>query len=161
MKKILLLIAALLLSACAQNHSFVMLDQTAVDQGSGLVWARNANLPGKPLLWKAEDNVYSFIQKLNSDNYAGYADWRVPTREELAELIDYAKSLGYDADKMETWPYRKLGQLGFVNVRDYDYWTSTRPEPNQMWIADLASGRISAKPDNKPFLLWPVRGTAR
>jgi uncharacterized protein DUF1566 len=161
MKRIMLLLAALLLTACAQKHSFVMLEQTAVDQGSGLVWARNANLPGRPLLWKAEDNVYSFIQKLNSDLYAGYADWRVPTREEMAELVAYAKSLGYQEDRMESWPYRRLTELGFVNVRDYDYWTSSRPAPDQMWIADLASGRISAQPDNKPFCLWPVRGSSR
>jgi hypothetical protein len=161
MKRIMLLLALLLLTACAQNHSFVMLEQTAVDQGTGLVWARNANLPGKPLLWKADDNVYAFIQKLNSDNYAGYADWRVPTREEMAELVQYAKSLGYEEGKMETWPYRRLTELGFANVRDYDYWTSSRPAPDQMWIADLASGRISAKPDSKPFCLWPVRGSNR
>ncbi len=158
MKTIVLLCVGLLLAACAPNHSFVFLDQTAVDQGTGLVWSRNANLPGKPLLWKADDNVYSFIQKLNSDNYAGYADWRVPTREEMAELIAYAKSLGYERDKLETWPFQKLRQLGFINVRDYDYWTSTRQSPEEMWVADLAGGRVLPKSEAKPYCLWPVRG---
>lgn len=158
MKKIMLLFVGLFLTACAQNHSFVFLDQTAVDQGTGLVWTKNANLPGKPLLWKADDNVYSFVQKLNNDNYAGYSDWRVPTKEEMTELLDYAKSLGFDANKLDTWPYQKLKQLGFINVRDYDYWTSSRHSPDQLWIADLASGLIKPKSDTKPFCLWPVRG---
>lgn len=161
MKKIMLLCMGLFLTACAPNHSFVFLDQTAVDQGTGLVWSKNANLPGKPLLWKADDNVYSFVQKLNSDNFAGYADWRVPTKDDMAELIAYAKSLGYDKDKLETWPFRKLRQLGFIDVRDYDYWTSTRRSPEELWVADLASGQILPKSEAKPYYLWPVRGGNR
>lgn len=161
MKKGLLAFLFLILTACAQRHSFVFLDQTALDQETGLVWAKHANLAGKPLYWKGDDNVYAFIQKLNKENYAGYADWRVPTREEMIGLIDYAKSLGYEPAKFETWPYRKLGQLGFLDVRDYDYWTATRMSADELWTADLAAGRVVPKPDSRPYYLWPVRGSAR
>jgi len=155
---VFLLLAGLCLSGCAAGHSFIFQDQTAVDQGTGIVWAKHANLPGTPLIWKGEDNVYSFIQKLNRDNYAGYADWRVPTKEEMAGLIAHAKSLGYDQGKMETWPFRQLRQLGFQDVRDYDYWTATRYSDTELWVADLASGQIRPKTEAKPYCLWPVRG---
>jgi hypothetical protein len=158
MKTILLVCLLMFLTACAGNHSFVFQDQTAVDQGTGLVWAKNANLPGKPIPWKADDNVYYFIQKLNSDNFAGYADWRVPTKEEMDELMAYAMTLGYDKNKRETWPFQKLRMLGFIDVRDYDYWTSTRRSPEEIWVADLASGRLQPKSEAKPYCLWPVRG---
>jgi hypothetical protein len=161
MKKILVLVCCLFVTACAQKHGFVLLDQTVLDQGTGLVWTKNANIAGKQLNWKSDDNVYAFIMKLNNDNYSGYADWRVPTKEEMAELIAYAKSLGYDSAKYDTWPYQKLRQMGFTDVRDYDYWTSTRKSPEEMWVADFASGAIVPKPDSNPYYLWPVRGATR
>ena len=63
---------------------------------------KNANRPGKPLIWRGEDNVYYYIQALNEQNFAGYSDWRVPTREEFTLMIDYAKKSGYDPKKIET-----------------------------------------------------------
>jgi len=159
MRKLLYLLFGLFLTACSgQQHSFVWQDNTVIDQATGLVWTRSANPAGKQLYWRGDDNVYNFILKMNSENYAGYADWRVPTKDEMTELIRYAKSLGYDAAKFDTWPFQKLRQMGFADVRDYDYWTSTRHSPEDMWTADLASGEVEAKPDSKPYYLWPVRG---
>lgn len=163
MKKLLMLLPmALFLVGCsAAKPNFAFLEKTAVDQNSGLTWARNANLPGRQLIWRGDDNVYEFMKRLNETNYAGYADWRVPTKEEMAKLIEYAKEMGYDPSKMDTWPYQKLRQLGFIDVRDYDYWTSTRQSPTEMWIADMTDGSIAPKPEAKPYSLWPVRGSAR
>ena len=158
MKKVLCLMFALLLTACAQQHSFVLMDSTVLDQSTWLVWTKNANPAGKQLEWRSDDNVYAFILQMNSSNFAGYADWRVPTREEMAGLIAYAKSKGYDPGKYETWPYQQLRQAGFVDVRDYGYWTSSRKSSQEMWVANLASGRILPQPDSKPYYLWPVRG---
>jgi len=158
MKKILCLMFCLLITACADKHSFVMRDTTVLDQGTGLVWTRSANSAGKELEWRGDDNVYAFILKMNSGNYAGYADWRVPTKEEMSSLIQYTKSKGYDPLKHETWPYQQLSSLGFTDVRDYDYWTSTRKSADEMWVADLASGQIQPKSDTKLYYLWPVRG---
>lgn len=163
MKKFfLLLAAAFLLTACsAAKPNFVFLEKAAVDQNTGLTWARSANMPGHQLIWRGDDNVYEYIKRLNETNYAGYADWRVPSKEEMGRLIEYAKSMGYDQAKMDTWPYQKLRQLGFIDVRDYDYWTSTRQSPTEIWTADLASGRLAPKQESKPYYLWPVRGSSR
>lgn len=162
MKKLILLFPALmLLFACsAAKPNFVFKDQVAVDQNTGLTWARNANMPNKQLIWRGDDNVYEYIKKLNETNYASYADWRVPTKDEFAKLIEYAKSMGYDQSKIETWPYQKLLQLGFIEVRDYEYWTSTRDSSTDIYTADLASGKIELKKE-KLYYLWPVRGNAR
>ena len=164
-------LVALLLAACAGGkskneglvapvHHFAFSDQTAVDEGTGLVWSRNANLPGKALYWKADDNVYTFIRQLNRENYAGYGDWRLPIREELEGLLKYAKSQGYDAGRLETWPYRQLRRLGFQDVRDYAYWSSTRnsKDTREFWVADLLTGRMATGSENSPYCVWPVRG---
>ena len=160
MKKLLLLIPALfLLSACAGTApNFIFKESTAVDQNSGLVWLKNADMPGHQLIWRGDDNVYEFMKHLNEINFAGYADWRVPSKDEMIELIGYAKAKGYDKSKMDTWPYQRLLQLGFINVHDYEYWTSTRESPTEMWTADMASGRVAPNPEKKPYYLWPVRG---
>jgi hypothetical protein len=149
-----------LLAACssAPKPNFVFLEKTAVDQNTGLVWARNANLPGHQLVWRGDDNVYEYMKRLNETNFAGYADWRVPSKDEMMALISYAKSMGYEPTKMETWPYQKLRQLGFTDVRDYSYWTATRISPTEIWIADLSTGRVASKLESKPYYLWPVRG---
>ena len=162
MKRLLLLLpAALLLVACTTaKPNFVFQENTAVDQNTGLVWAKNANMPGRQLIWRGDDNVYEFVKHLNETNYAGYADWRVPSKKEMATMIEYATSMGYDRAKMETWPYQKLRQFGFVDVRDYEYWTATRESPTEIWIADLASGKIAPKQEGKAYCLWPIRGNS-
>lgn len=154
-----LALLALLCACSAPVSRFNMQEKTAVDIETGVVWMKNANLPNKPLPWRADDNVYAFIQNLNRSNYAGYADWRVPTRDEMKELIAYAKDQGdYSAARINTWPYNVLRQLGFQEVRDYGYWTATRESSTQIFIADLASGKVEPRPEDKPYYLWPVRG---
>lgn len=149
-----------LLTACSSNVArFQMQDKTAIDIETGVVWLKNANLPGKQLPWRADDNVYAYVQKLNRDNFAGYADWRVPTKDEMKALIKFAKEKGeYKAERLETWPFQVLRQLGFQDVKDYGYWTSTRESNSEIYIADLSSGKVEARPEDKSYYLWPVRG---
>jgi hypothetical protein len=159
MKKFLLLASCLLLAACAgPPHQFTAQELTQVDTATGIVWAKNANLAGKPLPWKGDGSVSAFLQKLNRQMYGGYADWRVPTKEEMADLLAFAKAQGYLPDKMETWPFQQLRKLGFQEVKDYGYWTATRRGKDQHWVADLASGELHPRPDSKAYNLWPVRG---
>ena len=155
-----LLALLLLLSACSSKvNRLVMQEKTAVDTETGVIWMKNANLANKPLPWRADDNVYAFIQNLNKSTFAGYCDWRVPTRDEMRSLLDYAKDKGdYQVEKVETWPYQVLRNLGFQDVKDYGYWTSSRESNSEMYIADFATGKVTAKPEDKPYYLWPVRG---
>jgi hypothetical protein len=49
---------------------------------TGLMWYN-----GKPEAEMNLEEVEKWIEKLNSDKYAGYADWRLPTLEEAASLL--------------------------------------------------------------------------
>ena len=60
MKKLALLFSLLILSACATKPNFAFLEKVAVDQNTGLTWARNSNMPGKQLIWRGDDNVYEY-----------------------------------------------------------------------------------------------------
>lgn len=58
-------------------------DGTVTDEATRLMWEKHASSG----LVKWED-VDSYIDELNSSEFAGYSDWRLPTIEEIASLLD-------------------------------------------------------------------------
>ncbi|MFZ2446841.1 MAG: DUF1566 domain-containing protein [Syntrophobacteraceae bacterium] len=57
-------------------------NMVVVDSKTGLMWQRSAS--ADRLVWK---DGFSYIEKLNNENFAGYSDWRYPTKDEIATLI--------------------------------------------------------------------------
>ncbi len=57
-------------------------DKVVLDTETGLMWQREAS--EQRVVWK---DGFTYIEGLNTDNFAGYSDWRYPTREELQTLI--------------------------------------------------------------------------
>lgn len=58
-------------------------DGTVTDRATGLIWQMGGSvdiLPGS----KAQE----YVQGLNRNGWAGHADWRLPTIEELASLME-------------------------------------------------------------------------
>jgi hypothetical protein len=115
-----------------------------LDNLTGLVWARNANLPGQ-LSWS---NAVAFCSGLD---YGGSTEWRLPNVNELESLTDYRN----------IWPVLPSGHP-FVNVQSDAYWTSSTRADNgqQAWIVLLAQGgRAGVNKVGAPGLwVWPVRG---
>jgi hypothetical protein len=73
-----------------------------------------------PLTWDARETdkltfkeAEAHVAKLNSESYAGFADWRLPTRVELLTLVDDTKwNPAIDTEK-------------FADCKSDWYWTST------------------------------------
>jgi serine/threonine-protein kinase len=57
------------------------------DYATNLMWQHSSSPP--PVTWK---DAHAYIQQLNTMRYGGYADWRLPTLEELASLLEPTKS---------------------------------------------------------------------
>ncbi|MBI3353871.1 MAG: DUF1566 domain-containing protein [Nitrospirae bacterium] len=57
---------------------------TVTDKEAGLMWTRDANIAEKCMNWY---DALKFIKQLNKQKYAGYNDWRLPTKEELQTLV--------------------------------------------------------------------------
>lgn len=63
-------------------------DQTQTDKLTGLIWSKDAN-PGSTRSWQG---ALDYIKELNSSNYLGYSDWRLPNRNELVSLVNSGQS---------------------------------------------------------------------
>jgi hypothetical protein len=55
-----------------------------VDHASGLMWHRSGSL-SEMSDW---DDARGYLDRLNEQRYAGFSDWRLPTLEELATIIE-------------------------------------------------------------------------
>jgi hypothetical protein len=61
-------------------------DSTITDRTTGLMWQRDGS--SKQL---SIGSARSYLKRLNKNKLAGYSDWRLPTIEELASLLEQNK----------------------------------------------------------------------
>jgi hypothetical protein len=115
------------------------------DNLTGLMWAKNANLPNGTRNW------YQAVDDCNNLNLCGYTDWRLPNVNELESLINA------NEPNSATW----LNAQGFTNVQAYDYWSSTTgaSNPDGAWIVDVWDGNVNyvAYKSFTDYYVWPVR----
>jgi hypothetical protein len=113
-------------------------DKVVVDNATGLMWHQNG-FSGKSFAYESItimrwDEAKEWVRNLNSRGYAGYRDWRLPTVEEAASLLESNKSNGLCIDsvfsKKQEWIWtgdRKTGSKDAweVNFRyGHVLWTS-------------------------------------
>ena len=121
-------------------------EEIVLDRLTGLVWTRNANLPGWPMFW---DEALDFVAAMNRDRALGFTDWRLPNRRELRSLVSHPTKK----------PALPLGHP-FVNVVESWYWTSTSAaiRPAHAWYVHMAGARMFYGAKDQSYLVWPVRG---
>lgn len=150
--------------AYAGEGRFAFSDLTATDKSTGLVWMMDANIAKESMTWK---DAFKFIEELNKQKYGGYSDWRLPTTVEFQTLIDYAKSQKYDIFREAKMEHRNIYQLfnkiGFRNVQDALYWSSSphTHNPTLRWGVHMLGGRMGEPSKTTTYYVWPVRGDGR
>ena len=126
-------------------------DQTMTDNLTGLTWSQNANPPSALITWY---NALDYVKNLNSNNYLGHNDWRMPNANEVASLMNRERA------NTASW----LSSQGFTYVTgNYYYLTSTTqasayPTVNA-WMADLWHSQM-INYVKAGGIIWPVRGTS-
>ena len=118
-----------------------------IDNLTGLMWSRNANLPNGALTW---EQALDYAGNLE---HCGYSDWRLPNRKELRSLVDHS----------QTSPSLPQG-YPFTNV-SYDrfFWSSSThaPSPQYVWNLYIAHGYMTASnmfsDKGSAQYVWPVR----
>ena len=95
------------------NPRFTVNSDCVTDNLTGLMWARNGNLPNNLLMWQG---ALDYAAQLNSSGgLCGYTDWVLPNFNELESLVNAS----------EPEPAAWLNVQGFYNVQPDIYWTST------------------------------------
>jgi hypothetical protein len=113
---------------------------------TGLYWTADANLAEFPLTWA---EAFAFIDSMNDRTAYGFADWRLPDRNELRSLVSYqARRPALPADH----PFRNV-YLGW-------YWTATTAaiNPGYAWYVHMDGARMFYGGKEQYYMLWPVRG---
>jgi hypothetical protein len=140
------------------NHG----DGTVTDTLTGLVWPRNSNvMPAEDPNWDQDhlandgavtwQHALDYVAKLNTDNYLGHNDWRLPNSKELKSLIDHGR---YNPALPSGHP--------FLNVQADDYWTSTSLNvgvPIDVWTVGMRDGRLYGNLKISYQYVWPVRSS--
>ncbi len=113
------------------------------DPQTGLQWVRNGNLANRKMNWH---DAQEWVEQLD---YAGYQDWRLPTKEELEK---FAKIGGKH-------PPEWFNANGFNNVQADLYWSSTTPvsDSSRAWYVDLSCGSVDYDHKGYLYFVWPVR----
>lgn len=122
-------------------------DGTVTDYLTGLMWTKDANLPGTTKTWQA---ALDYVAGMNAGIYPnfGHTDWRISNINELQSLIDAERSV----------PALPSGHP-FTNVQNNFYWSSTTSAygGREAWGTNFQNG--SEFPAGKTFsnYAWPVR----
>ena len=127
-----------------------------LDNLTGLMWTRNANLAGS-LPWT---NAIDYCNNMNSGaGTYGYTDWRMPNLPELYSLLDYqyANPCLCNAEGTGQW----TDGDPFVSVQSASYHSSTYraySPSDQQHVVSFAGGTIGQAYKRDPYYVWPVRG---
>ncbi len=99
--------------------------KVVIDRASGLTWQQSGS---EEMIY---DKAKAYVTKLNSEQFAGYNDWRLPTIEEAMSLMK---------------PEKKAGEMYIDTIFDsYQrwIWTSDLPGASVAWVVDFRNGDCS------------------
>ncbi|MBF0337944.1 MAG: DUF1566 domain-containing protein [Nitrospirae bacterium] len=121
-------------------------NQTVTDNLTGLMWTKDANLPGTTKTWQ---EALDYVASMNSAGTYGYTDWRLPNVNELESLVNAGQA------NPTTW----LISQGFANVQTNDYWSSTSSagSTSEAWFVNMVDGNVPAHVKSSGHYVWPVR----
>ena len=127
---------------------------TVKDNSSGLVWTIDSNLAGKKVDW---EEAKKFIAKINTEKYAGYNDWRLPSQKELKSLAISGKVIQkfYKEEKINL----AFNRAGFRNAQSSYYWSSSTfaGDTDFAWVVSMDVGLVHSGYKSHNYYVWPVR----
>ena len=100
--------------------------EVVVDHATGLMWQKSDSPDG--MVWS---KVQSYVDQLNREQYSGFEDWRRPTIEELASLLEPRENAyGWYIDPV-------------FNEHQWWYWSSDKPSSEATWSVAFSAGRVT------------------
>jgi hypothetical protein len=127
-------------------------DGTMTDNLTGLMWTQNANAPGpagcNPDATYTWQGALDYAACLNTNNYLGHNDWRLPNVNELESLVNIGQSS----------PLNWLNTQGFSNVESF-YWSSSTfaGTTEDAYFTVISDGSVTIDIKSNSLYAWPVR----
>ena len=135
-------------------------DKTVTDKLTGLIWTKDANLmktrdPSFDSDGTAQDGAVTwqhaldYIKKLNTENYLGHKDWRLPNINEIKSLFNQRQT------SSAIW----LNGQGFTNVQSDAYCSGSTNanRTNYAWHVSMNYGIVGYGNKTYDDYVWPVR----
>jgi len=107
-------------------------DSTITDRATGLMWEKG----GSPT-FKTIKSAKFYVRKLNEGRFAGYSDWRLPTVEELASLLESHESNDRHID-----PLFDKRQARCWSSDEGPVWGGSGYNPPQAWNVNFLQGTL-------------------
>ena len=139
-------------------------DGTITDNQTGLTWekkSRDSSIHDWGNVYTWTDAVGVFIAGLNTANFAGHNDWRLPNRFELDSLFDLGTQNPSVAPALDTSCVASCMVTSCsCTASTSTYWSSTTmlPFPNQAWVVFFMSGGDNFDLKTNSNLVRAVRG---
>ncbi len=121
------------------RHSYTSLSGgiMVLDNVTGLMWENktdDGSIHDKDNYYNWYDAQDVFISTLNSQNFGGHSDWRLPTIKELSSLVDSSI----------TYPGPTINTDYFPNTVSSVYWSSTAnaSDPDGAWLVFFYDGYV-------------------
>lgn len=133
---------------------FVAEGNVVMDLGKGIQWLQDCTEGAKGFDWY---NARRYVMGLNDRHVSGYSDWRIPRRDEVESLVDFAR---WNAASNLAGLLKKLG---FNGVEGAIYWTSSAIKGtgvDGIWGVNFASNELVRLGRSEIFSanVMPVRG---
>ena len=104
---------------------------TITDNATGLMWQKTGS--SRTRTWA---RAQEYVKELNKYEFAGYSDWRLPTIEELASLVEREKVNGVHIDPVFDSKQKTCWSA------DYNSTSTIRVSGYEGWIVKFAEGTI-------------------
>jgi hypothetical protein len=132
------------------------LDGTITDNSTGLVWEKltsDATIHNFNNSYTWADAFAAKIAALNTANFAGHSDWRLPNINELLTLVDWGKVNPAIDSVFNNGTNNSFTQLDI-------YWSSTTYQSNSLiaWFVDFGDGVVLPFSKFIDFYVRAVRG---
>jgi hypothetical protein len=109
------------------NNNQKTIDSTLIvlDSTTNLIWMKKDFSAIEKRFLNKWDEVFEWQEKMNSDNYAGFNDWRVPNIKEYRSINKNKKDRIYYKQC-----FIELDSTFFWGKGAYAFWSSTTPNKN-------------------------------
>ena len=111
-------------------------DGTVTDLEKKLMW-KQIDIYQEEKIWINWDDSQTYLEKFNKEAYAGFSNWRLPTREELKSL--------YEEDKDVPWKYYWTKNVIHIDpIFGYSsccFWSSEVYKETYAWGFNYIRGR--------------------